>query len=308
MKDDDAQNLMKVIRDLVVRDFLDENGKYIAKESRRMKAPQLHKKQVQPPQIKIFELMSKEEKKKYKKRARRKVFGMPGGVCERAARFYKHTMKHNSTNPNAKMSFFNEELKNNYWIGLIAKTSKIAPRHVRLAMMYLYASLYIIMLTLIFAFGLQEYISDSALFQVIVLSFALIMLVWIITIPVALIFRMPLRLRRMIAGVRTKKLNKAFKEVDKQMGCRYAIGYFICFFFYMLMTAMVIVFNIFYPRDYVIGWAFNIVLIYIFDLVIFTFGLASFQMAMIIASTKVKCFYKVWKAIEVFRYVKNLRG
>ena len=61
MKNDEAQNLMRVIRDLVVRDFLDENGKYIARESRRMKAPQLHKKQIQPPQIKIYELMSREE-------------------------------------------------------------------------------------------------------------------------------------------------------------------------------------------------------------------------------------------------------
>jgi phage shock protein PspC (stress-responsive transcriptional regulator) len=108
--------------------------------------------------------MSKEEKKKYKKRARRKVFGVPAGLCERAHRYYSKTMKHNSTNPNAKMSFFNEELKNNYWIGLIAKTSKIAPRHVRLVMMYFYASLYIIALTIIFAFQLQEYISENALF------------------------------------------------------------------------------------------------------------------------------------------------
>jgi hypothetical protein len=108
--------------------------------------------------------LSKEEKKKYKKRARRKVFGVPAGLCDRARRFYDITMKHNATNPNAKMSFFNEELKNGYWIGLIAKTSKIAPRHVRLAMMYFYASLYIILLTVIFGFQLQELISDSALF------------------------------------------------------------------------------------------------------------------------------------------------
>jgi hypothetical protein len=31
---------------------------------------------------------------------------------------------------------------------------------------------------------------------------------------VALIFRMPIHLRRMISGVKTKKINKAFKEVD----------------------------------------------------------------------------------------------
>jgi hypothetical protein len=73
-------------------------------------------------------------------------------------------MKHNSVNPNAKMSFFNEELKNNLWIGLIAKTSKIAPRHVRLLLMYLYAALFILMYTVIFAFNLQSYISSSPIF------------------------------------------------------------------------------------------------------------------------------------------------
>lgn len=73
-------------------------------------------------------------------------------------------MKHNATNPNAKMSFFNDELKNNFWIGLIAKTSKIAPRHVRLAMMYFYASLYIWILTIVFAFDIQDLISSNALF------------------------------------------------------------------------------------------------------------------------------------------------
>jgi hypothetical protein len=39
--------------------------------------------------------------------------------------------------------FLNEQIKNNLWIGLVAKTSKIAPRHVRLAMMYFNASVYI---------------------------------------------------------------------------------------------------------------------------------------------------------------------
>lgn len=86
---------------------------------------------------------------------------------------------------------------------------------------------------------------------------------------------MPLHLRRMISGVRTKKLNKVFAEVDKQMGWRYAIGYFIIFSVFLLMTIMVIVFNLFYPHEYVMGWVFNIILIYIFDLVLFTFGLAS---------------------------------
>jgi hypothetical protein len=98
--------------------------------------------------------MSPEEQKKYRKRARRKVFGVPAGLCARAKRIHTITMKHNQKNPNAKMSFFNEELKNNLWIGLIAKTSKIAPRHVRLVLMYFYSSLYITLITLIFAFQL----------------------------------------------------------------------------------------------------------------------------------------------------------
>lgn len=86
---------------------------------------------------------------------------------------------------------------------------------------------------------------------------------------------MPLYLRKLVSGVKTKKINKAFKEIDKHMGCRYAIGYFICLSSFFVMTILVIVFNLFYPRDYVLGWAFNIILIYIFDLVVFTFGLAS---------------------------------
>ena len=112
----------------------------------------LTKKQIQPPHFKIYEQLSKEEQKAYKKRARKKVFGVPAGLCARAKRVYDMTMKHNAKNPNAKMSFFTEQLKNNIWIGLIAKTSKIAPRHVRVLLMYFYASLYITLLTIVFAF------------------------------------------------------------------------------------------------------------------------------------------------------------
>jgi hypothetical protein len=132
--------------------------------------------------------------------------------------------------------------------------------------------------------------------------------VWVITIPVACIFRMPLDLRKMISGVRTKKVNKAFRTVDTHMGCRYSVGYFICLTMYFVMTVTVLVFNIFYPRDYIMGWFFTIMLIYLFDLIVFTFLLAMFQMVNIIIATKVKCWYHVWAAIEVFRYVKNLRG
>jgi hypothetical protein len=127
-------------------------------------------------------------------------------------------------------------------------------------------------------------ITSNALFQVVALSVFLLPAVWIVTIPVALIFRMPLHLRRMIAGVRSKKINKAFKEVDAHMGCRYAIGYFICLTMYFLMTVCVLIFNIFYPHDYVMGWFFNIVLLYLFDLIVFQFALAGFQMINVIIS------------------------
>jgi hypothetical protein len=92
------------------------------------------------------------------------------------------------------------------------------------------------------------------------------------------------------------------------MGCRYSIGYFISLTMYLVMTVCVIIFNIFYPHDYVMGWAFNIIILYLFDLIVFTFMLAAFQMINIIISTKVKWWYNVWAAVEVFRYVKNLRG
>ena len=70
---------------------------------------------------------------------------------------------------------------------------------------------------------------------------------WIICIPVALIFRMPHSLRKHVEGVRSKKINKVFIELDRQMGCRYAIGYFICYTCYLIMTVTVIFFNYFYP-------------------------------------------------------------
>src|SRR5690606_30443375 len=101
---------------------------------------------------------------------------------------------------------------------------------------------------------------------------------------------------------------KAFKEVDKLKGMRYAIGYFICYSMYLIMSVLVIAFNIFYPRDYVLGWAFNIVLLYVLDLTVFTFALAFLQTANIMLIDKWKPWYKVWATIEVFRYLKNLRG
>jgi hypothetical protein len=46
--------------------------------------------------------MSKEEKKKYKERARKKVFGVPGDAWQRARRFYDKTMKRAKKDQNAK--------------------------------------------------------------------------------------------------------------------------------------------------------------------------------------------------------------
>jgi hypothetical protein len=36
LKDDTAQNLSRVIRDLIVRDFLSENGKFIQRQARQL--------------------------------------------------------------------------------------------------------------------------------------------------------------------------------------------------------------------------------------------------------------------------------
>ena len=69
------------------------------------------------------------------------------------------------------MNFVNETIENNLWVGLIAKTSKIAPRHVRLAMMYLYTALHLTVLTLIYAFNLESYVfADAQLFQYIAVT------------------------------------------------------------------------------------------------------------------------------------------
>ena len=68
------------------------------------------------------------------------------------------------------------------------------------------------------------------------------------------------------------------------MGCRYAIGYAICLSMYAAMTAAVLILNTFYPQDYVLGWAFNLIVLYLLDLILFTFGLAGLQMANVMIS------------------------
>ena len=100
--------------------------------------------------------------------------------------------------------------------------------------------------------------------------------IWPITFIVALIFRIPLSDRKMIEGVKTKKLNKAFAEVDRQMGCRHAIGYCICLTIFTVMTLLVLFFNYVYPHDYTMSWLMILCLIYFLDLLLFTFGFAAF--------------------------------
>src|ERR1700710_519997 len=99
-----------------------------------------------------------------KRRARRKVFGRVGSMTERSLRFYKRAFKRDTHTSEAKMKFFNEELKNNLLFGLMAKTSKIAPRHARLTLMYLYIALNLFISSFMFTFGLQSYIIDDSMF------------------------------------------------------------------------------------------------------------------------------------------------
>ena len=103
-----------------------------------------------------------------------------------------------------------------------------------------------------------------------------LILPWVICIPVALIFRMPISYRKKLEGVKTRKLNQAFKEIDSLMSTRYTIGYFICFSTYIMMTITVLFFNYIYPSDYCLKWLYQLVVIYFLDLIVFTFGFAAF--------------------------------
>jgi uncharacterized membrane protein YqjE len=107
-------------------------------------------------------------------------------------------------------------------------------------------------------------------------AIAPLIIAWVIGIPVALIFRMPYSVRRQIEGVKAKKVNIAFVELDKQMGCRYAVGYFICLSFYLFMTLLVLFFNYFYPQEYCMQWLTVLFMMYILDLLVFSFAFAGF--------------------------------
>lgn len=64
------------------------------------------------------------------------------------------------------MKFFYEEINNNLWCGLMARTSKIAPRHTRLTLLYFTTSLHLITSTAIFISGINQIVTDS-MFQTI---------------------------------------------------------------------------------------------------------------------------------------------
>lgn len=110
--------------------------------------------------MQIYEELTTGERKMLKKRARRKVFGRVGSLWERAKRYYKRTLKRDSHTSETKMKFFHEALKTNMWFGLMARTSKIAPRHVRLTMMYLYISVHLSFMTIVYMFGYHIYLKE----------------------------------------------------------------------------------------------------------------------------------------------------
>lgn len=53
------------------------------------------------------------------------------------------------------MEFFWVEFKTSYWFGLLSKTSKIAPRHARLTVMYTGVSIQILTVNVAYMVGIQ---------------------------------------------------------------------------------------------------------------------------------------------------------
>jgi len=88
---------------------------------------------------------------------------------------------------------------------------------------------------------------------------------------------MPMKFRRYLQGVKTRKLNKAFPEVDALMSWRYAFGYFVCLSTFLLMTVVTLFFNLFYPQYYVLQWALNLVVLELLDLIVWTALIAGIQ-------------------------------
>lgn len=104
--------------------------------------------------------MTPDEQKEYKKRARKKVFGKVGDLDERLKRIYKKVLGKYAQHNDRKMKFFYDALKTTLWMGLMATTSKIAPRHARLALLYLYISLHLIITSVAYIFGYIDMLID----------------------------------------------------------------------------------------------------------------------------------------------------
>jgi hypothetical protein len=125
---DDKRDEQKQITEAMKHDGYSDV--YIERAMIDIKARQ--KKDVLKDLPKTVDDLSAEEKKELRKRAFKKVFGRVGDMSDRARRLFKK----NGKTPDDMMDFFWIEFKNNYWFGLMSKTSKIAPRHTRLTVMY----------------------------------------------------------------------------------------------------------------------------------------------------------------------------
>ena len=88
----------------------------------------------------------------------------------------------------------------------------------------------------------------------------------------------------------------------------YAIGYFFSMPIYLVMTVVVLFFNYFYPQDYTIDWLLCLLLLYFFDLVVYTVGLSVLQFLIVLVSGKLPCCKIMWVTMSVIRYFKNMRG
>jgi len=303
--DDDIQQIDVVMRDLmlkgrVVKEELKEEdqlkrlvyeekkakdfGKYGAEGKKLNKLSKKKSSDREALQISFVKLpiiaeeLTEEHKKYLKARARKIYFGRVGSLWERAHRFFKNTYSVAPDSSETKMKFFFQELKNNLWFGLLAKTSKIAPRHVRVTLWYLYIAQHLLISSLIYVIGIQRRVFPVSmdLLHWSGTAHAAMFGAWPLGIIVALIFRMPMDSRRLIEGVRMKKLNKAFRAVDETMGMRYSLGYFVSLLVYSMMTCVVLFFNFFYPGWYVMHWIYCLVLLYLLDMLAYTFAFAAF--------------------------------
>lgn len=154
IKDDEIQQTDTVMREMLIRGFMVNKKQQIDKreelekiteamrhdkyseafiERATKQIKQKNLKKIQDKLPKDMEDLSKKQLKTLKKRARGKVFGRVGSLLERAS----ETFKRNGKTPDDMMEFFWLEFKSAYLFGLLSKTSKIAPRHARLTVMYL---------------------------------------------------------------------------------------------------------------------------------------------------------------------------